>query len=98
MDPIEKPSIVLKAAISPAVTKNTAILSGDLRANRPMRLRYTSCRSLGSIIDMMQRGLIRQTAETLLTEMCAQGNANAGNPCSTTLEMQREGLCRICSL
>ena len=43
MDPAEKPSTVLNAPTSPAVTKNTAILSGDLRAKRPMRFKYTSC-------------------------------------------------------
>ena len=41
--PAEKPSTVLKAATSPAVTKNTAILRGDFRANSPIRFKYTSC-------------------------------------------------------
>jgi len=41
--PGESSSTVLKAATSPAVTKNTAILRGDFRANKPMRFKYTSC-------------------------------------------------------
>ena len=39
IDPDEKLSTILKAATSPAVTKKTVNLSGDLLANKPMRLR-----------------------------------------------------------
>ena len=47
--PAEKASTVLKAATSPAVTKNTAILKGDFRANKPMRFRYTSCKDAAAL-------------------------------------------------
>ena len=39
IDPDEKLSTILKAATSPAVTKKTVNLRGDLLANKPMRLR-----------------------------------------------------------
>ena len=56
--PAEKPSTVLKAATSPAVTKNTAILRGDFRANSPIRFRYTSCKD-ATALHLMCCSLVR---------------------------------------